>query len=94
MYVESQISSAMSAFGVEAFAPMESGDAAAVDAAFRRAKTSVDALRADLASLRAEVDAVDADLAAVGRRDAITVDAATPAVRARAPGSGSSLQDL
>lgn len=84
----------MSAFGVDAFPAMESGDTAALNAAFQRAKSAIDARRAELADLRRDVDRVDADLAAVGRDDRIDRDVTTPAVRIRAPGSGSSLQDL
>ena len=94
MYIESQISSAMSAFGVDAFPAMESGDTAAVNAAFERAKRAIDAKRAELDELRRDVDRVDAELADVGRTERTERVAATPDVRARAPGSGSSLQDL
>lgn len=94
MYIENQISSAMSAFGTQAFPALERGES--VTPLYEQTKRDVDRHRADVAECERECQRLDQEIANVGCAEAQinATGSATPDVRASAPRSTASLQDL
>ncbi|OUS49121.1 hypothetical protein BE221DRAFT_216089 [Ostreococcus tauri] len=94
MYIENQISSAMSAFGTHAFPALERGES--VTPLYEQTKRDVDRHRADVAECERECQRLDQEIANVGCAEAQinATGSATPDVRASAPRSTASLQDL
>jgi hypothetical protein len=97
MYIESQITSTLNAFGNDAYPAMEANDSERVRAFFVAAKRVVDQYRADIAAKNQDIDELNERIARVGLDDDV------PAVRLERPGdvrsqsrhaSGSSLNDL
>jgi len=97
MYIESQITSTLNAFGNDAYPAMEANDSERVRAFFVAAKRVVDQYRADIAAKNQDICELNERIARVGLDDDV------PAVRLERPGdvrsqsrhaSGSSLNDL
>jgi len=67
MYCESQMKSALSQFGQDAFPAMEADDSERVKALFVAVKALVDGHRADIRAKREEIESIEAEMARVGQ---------------------------
>ena len=86
MYCESQIKSALSQFGQDAYPAMESDDAERVKTLFVACKALVDGHRADIQTKRGEIESIEAEMARVGQEtNAGASSAVASAAAASAP---------